>query len=165
MARKRRSARTGPRFDPLIFFDSDGWSYVMFTGDTLLGSLKEAQAAWEACRVQVWEQWLSWHGRPPAWYMLPPRGACHHDDLTDHAFGIRRENTLDEVFEAVDADLAAVEDFRRRRPDAAKSIPEALEVLVDDLHAYRSLARSYGDDYNGREHAMHALRGPGRSRS
>lgn len=162
MVRKRRVGHTSLRYDPADFMNSDGWSYYMFDATPLLDSLREAQAAWEACRVACWDRWLEWHGSG-CWPMLPPHGAQAHDDLTDRAFYIRRENTITEALEAVAADLEAVEDFRKRRPDAAKTIPEALKVLEDDLTTYRSLIESYGDDYDARESTLYKLRGRVRS--
>ncbi len=163
MARKRRAARTGPRFDPEVFLSCDGWSYVLLSGTPLLGSLREAEAAWEAYRVATWNLWLEWHGISGSCSpTLPPRGAIHHDGLTDHTWELRPHNTLTEVHDAVDADLNAVEDFRRRRPEVARSVEEGLAVLVEDLHVYRSLAESCAEDYNARTDTLYKLRGLGR---
>ncbi len=165
MVRKRRAARTGSRFDPEVFLSCDGWSYVLLSGTPLLGSLREAEAAWEAYRVATWDLWLEWHGASGScWPTLPPRGACHFDDLTDHTSKLGAHNDLDEVHEAVATDLTAVEDFRRRRPEAARTVDEGLAVLVEDLRVYRSLAESWGDDFNRRTDALYNLRGPGRAR-
>ncbi len=68
---------------------------------------------------------------------------------------------MEEVLEAVATDLASIEDFRRRRPDAAKTIAEALTVLVDDLTTYRSLTESYGGDYDAMQDTLMKLRGRG----
>ncbi|MDP8975744.1 MAG: hypothetical protein M3N28_05125 [Actinomycetota bacterium] len=158
MARKRRSARTAVRFSPSDFLISDGWTYSDLDGVELLESLREAQAAWEACRVKTWDEWLETHGSPLCWPGHPPRGALHHDDLTERTWSLREGNTVAEAIEAVALDLAAVEDFRRRRPDAARSVAEGLLVLCEDLTTYASLVEAYGDDYKAREHTFFKLR-------
>jgi hypothetical protein len=145
------------RYDPAGFVDGDGWTYDGLDGG-LLDSLAEAEAAWEVCRVATWSWWRQYHGRPPAWPLLPPRGAQAHDGLETNAWAITRASTVEEALAAVEADLAAVADFARRRPDAARSITEALDVLTEDLVTYRSLTEAFGDDAAGREHAHFALR-------
>jgi hypothetical protein len=158
VTRKRRVGRTAMRFDPSAFIGGDGWSYAALDDTPIFDSLAEAQAAWEVCRVATWSWWLEHHGRPPCWPMLPPMGAQAHDDLEDNAWSITRASTVEEVLAAVAADLAAVADFTRRRPDAAASIDVALAVLVEDLVTYRSLTEAFGADYDGRTHAHFALR-------
>jgi hypothetical protein len=158
VTRKRRVARTPTRFDPSAFIGGDGWSYAALDDTPLLDSLVEAQAAWEVCRPATWAAWLEYHGRPPCWPMLPPMGAQAHDDLEENAWSTRQATNVEEVLAAVAADLAAVDDFTRRRPDAARTITEALAVLTEDLTSYRSLAEAFGHDAAGREHAHHQLR-------
>jgi hypothetical protein len=146
------------RFDPSAFIGGDGWSYAALDDTPMLDSLAEAQAAWEVCRPATWSWWLEYHGRPPCWPMLPPMGAQAHDDLEENAWSTRRATNVEEVLAAVNLDLAAVDDFARRRPDAARTIGEGLAVLVEDLETYGDLAEAFGADYDGREHAHHQLR-------
>jgi hypothetical protein len=151
-------ARTPTRFDPADFVDSDGWTDGDFDGTQLLDSPAAAASAWEVCRPATWSVWLERHGSAPCWPTLPPRAAVAHDDLQENAWSITRASTVKEVEAAVAADLAAVDDFARRRPDAARTIGEGLAVLVEDLETYGDLAEAFGDDAAGREHAHFALR-------
>jgi hypothetical protein len=150
--------RTELRYAPADFVGSDGWTGADFDDTPMLDSLAEAAAVWEVSRPATWSWWLANHGRPPCWPGLPPRAAEAHDDFERCTWSITRASTVKEVEAAVAADLAAVADFTRRRPDAAATIDEALAVLNEDLTSYRSLAEAYGNDYDARSHAHFNLR-------
>lgn len=108
MTRRRQHVRSR-RVDPFDFLMDDGFNQPVYDVGFQLGSLAEAQAAWEECRTETWRLWAAAARSEPWAHDRAPEGARFHDDVTDED---------------------SVAEFRARRPAAAALIAEELELFL-----------------------------------
>jgi hypothetical protein len=155
LTRRRRTAGAALRFDPFDYLNSDGWTYSMFSGVNLLGSLAEAQSAWEQCRARCWRLWAEHRAVRLGPELSPPDGARAHDDLTAQAAQAWYAEPADVVLAAVDADLASLADFAGRRPRVHATVVDEVRAWSDDLEFLAGLAERFGDDLEARHRAFY----------
>ena len=140
--------------------------------DVLLGrgpgdphfSVFEARAIWEQVRPEVWRDELR--------SLWPPVAALRYDGITETTKARRPGRpwppygwdpvtkrygpigdpvtwTPELVREAVEADVASVEAFRKAKPAPAKEIAEELEAYVRDLGVLLTISEQHGDELEG----------------
>lgn len=125
---RRRDQSFGGRWlageDGALFVTTDGVSALFdWHADEVYPTRDLAAAAWERVRARTW-------AHEQREYVFPPAGAVYDGLISrTEAAGPRGD-----VLRAVEADLAVLEEFRRRRPDAASAIEGPLSLYENALH-------------------------------
>jgi hypothetical protein len=149
---RRRQAKRKRAVDADLFLNGDGVE-PFFTGDDVFENAFLARAAWQTVRAATWG--IPYRG------IWPPHAAFVYDGFTElthkqHPTSRGVAWNIEDMREAVEADIASVEAFRKADPEAAEEIVDELDGFIADLGVLLALAeKSKPSELGYHTHLVH----------